>query len=56
VAGGEVRLRGALLEIDEKTGRALRISRVNEPGPTETARPEPEPKVDLEPSPSPEES
>jgi metallophosphoesterase (TIGR00282 family) len=56
VAGGEVRLRGALLEIDEKTGRALRISRVNEPGPAETARPEPEPKVDLEPSPSPEET
>jgi 2',3'-cyclic-nucleotide 2'-phosphodiesterase len=56
VAGGEVRLRGALLEIDEKTGRALRISRVNEPGPTEAARPEAEPKIDLEPSPSPEET
>jgi 2',3'-cyclic-nucleotide 2'-phosphodiesterase len=56
VAGGEVRLRGALLEIDEKTGRALRISRFNEPGPTEAARPEAEPKVDLEPSPSPEET
>jgi 2',3'-cyclic-nucleotide 2'-phosphodiesterase len=56
VAGGEVRLRGALLEIDEKTGRALRISRVNEPGPAEKARPEPEPKIDLEPSPPPEET
>jgi metallophosphoesterase (TIGR00282 family) len=32
VAGGEVRLRGALLEIDEKTGRAVRITRIDEPG------------------------
>jgi metallophosphoesterase (TIGR00282 family) len=32
VAGGEVRLRGALLEIDEKTGRAMRITRIDEPG------------------------
>jgi metallophosphoesterase (TIGR00282 family) len=31
VAGGEVRLRGALIEIDEKTGRAVRIARVDEP-------------------------
>jgi metallophosphoesterase (TIGR00282 family) len=30
VATGEVRLRGALVEIDEGTGRALRISRVDE--------------------------
>src|SRR5205807_7654586 len=30
VATGEVRLRGALIEIDETTGRALRISRVDE--------------------------
>src|SRR5437868_12041899 len=30
VAMGEVRLRGALVEIDEGTGRALRISRVDE--------------------------
>jgi len=30
VATGEVRLRGALVEIDETTGRALRISRVDE--------------------------
>ena len=35
VAGGEVRLRGALIEIDESTGRAVRISRVDEPGPSE---------------------
>ncbi len=33
IANGEVRLCGALLEIDEVTGRALRIERVNEPGP-----------------------
>lgn len=32
VAEGEVRLRGALIEIDETTGRALRIARVDEPG------------------------
>ena len=28
---GEVRLRGALIEIDETTGRAVRITRVDEP-------------------------
>lgn len=32
VARGEVRLHGALIEVDEKTGRALRITRVDEPG------------------------
>jgi metallophosphoesterase (TIGR00282 family) len=32
VAQGETRLRGALVEVDEKTGRALRITRVDEPG------------------------
>jgi hypothetical protein len=32
VAGGEVRLRGAVVEIDEATGRALRITRIDEPG------------------------
>ncbi len=31
VADGEVRLRGALIEVDETTGRALRITRVDEP-------------------------
>jgi calcineurin-like phosphoesterase len=30
VATGEVRLRGALVEIDQATGRAVRISRVDE--------------------------
>jgi 2',3'-cyclic-nucleotide 2'-phosphodiesterase len=40
VASGEVRLRGALIEIDETTGRALRIARVDEvsPGPTSPER------------------
>ena len=56
VAGGEVRLHGALIDIDEATGRALRIKRVDEAGPSETAKPEPEPKVDIEPSPSPEQT
>ncbi|MBV9617838.1 MAG: TIGR00282 family metallophosphoesterase, partial [Verrucomicrobia bacterium] len=37
VAAGEVRLHGALIEIDEKTGRTLRITRVDEPGPTQAA-------------------
>src|ERR1700680_1830825 len=32
VAAGEVRLRGALIDIDEKTGRASRIVRVDEAG------------------------
>ncbi|MEP7016371.1 MAG: TIGR00282 family metallophosphoesterase [Verrucomicrobiota bacterium] len=32
VATGEVRLRGALVEVDEKTGRALRIQRLDEAG------------------------
>lgn len=56
VAGGEVRLRGALIEIDETTGRALRITRVDEPGPPKAAAPEPEPKIDLEQTPSPEQT
>jgi metallophosphoesterase (TIGR00282 family) len=43
VAGGEVRLRGALIEIDETTGRAVRITRVDEPGPAD-----PEPKLGIE--------
>src|SRR5204863_5209801 len=37
VADGEVRLRGALVEIDETNGRALRITRVDEPGPSAEA-------------------
>jgi metallophosphoesterase (TIGR00282 family) len=55
VASGEVRLHGALIEIDEKTGRALRITRVNEPGPAQ-ATSEPEPKIDIEHSPTPEQT
>src|SRR4029077_5015575 len=55
VAAGEVRLHGALLEIDEKTGRAVRITRVDEPGPSQASS-EPEPKVDIEHSSSPEQT
>ena len=55
VAAGEVRLHGALVEIDEKTGRALRISRVDEPGPAQPSS-EPEGKVDNEQSPNPEQT
>ncbi|HET9417916.1 MAG TPA: TIGR00282 family metallophosphoesterase [Chthoniobacterales bacterium] len=41
VATGEVRLRGALIDIDESSGRALRITRVDEAAPlTEAIRPE----------------
>jgi len=54
VAGGEVRLRGALIEIDESTGRAARITRVDEPG--VSAPSEAEPKVDVEQAPSPEQT
>ena len=56
VAAGKVRLRGALIEIDETTGRALRITRVDEPGPSEPTLPEAEPKVDIEQAPSPEQT
>jgi 2',3'-cyclic-nucleotide 2'-phosphodiesterase len=56
VAGGEVRLRGALIVIDESTGRALSIRRVDEPGPSKIASPEAEPKIDLEQTPSPEQT
>src|ERR1700692_1715467 len=51
VATGEVRLRGALIEIDETTGRALRIMRLDEPGPREAAASEPEPRIDIEQAP-----
>jgi metallophosphoesterase (TIGR00282 family) len=34
VAAGEVRLRGALIDIDQTSGRALRIQRVDEAAPT----------------------
>src|SRR5438094_5934064 len=56
VAAGEVRLRGAMIEIDEITGRALRITRVDEAGLSESAAPEPEPKIDVEQAPSPEQT
>jgi 2',3'-cyclic-nucleotide 2'-phosphodiesterase len=56
VAGGEVRLHGALIEIDEGTGRAARITRVDEPGPSEAASSEPEPKIDIEQAPTPEQT
>ena len=55
VAKGEVRLRGALIEIDETSGRALRIRRVDEPGPSQVPSPEPEAKIDIESSASPPE-
>src|SRR4051794_1255514 len=47
VAGGEVRLQGAVVTVDEKTGRAVKIVRVNEPVPL-TAAPESEGKGDAE--------
>jgi hypothetical protein len=56
VAGGEVRLRGALVEIDKTTGRAVRITRIDESGPGQPGTPEPEPKVDTEQSHSPEQT
>src|SRR6266568_3600315 len=56
VAGGEVRLRGALIDIDETTGRAVRITRVDERGPSSPATLEPEPKIDTEQAPSPEQT
>ena len=56
VAGGEVRLHGALIEIDEATGRALRITRIDEPGLSESSATEPEPKTDMEQTPSPEQT
>jgi metallophosphoesterase (TIGR00282 family) len=56
VAGGEVRLRGAVVQIDEKTGRAARIQRVDEAGPTQTAPPEAEAKIDIDPAATAEEA
>jgi metallophosphoesterase (TIGR00282 family) len=56
VATGEVRLRGALIEIDEATGRALRIMRLDEPGPREATASEAEPPIDIEQTPSPEQT
>src|SRR6266576_4856200 len=56
VAGGDVRLHGALIEIDETTGRAMRITRVDEPGPGEPAAAEPESKIHIEQAHSPEQT
>jgi metallophosphoesterase (TIGR00282 family) len=56
VAGGEVRLRGVLIEIDETTGRAVRIRRVNEHGLGGPAAGEPEPKIHVEQPHSPEQT
>jgi len=48
VARGEIRLRGALVKIDETTGRASSIMRIDESGPSLSAPSEAEPKVDSE--------
>src|SRR5437764_6583454 len=56
VAGGEVRLHGALIVIDESTGRAVRITRFDEPGPGPSVSPEVEPKIDIEQASSPEQT
>jgi metallophosphoesterase (TIGR00282 family) len=56
VAGGEVRLHGALIEIDESTGRAVRITRIDEQGPGASGSPEAEPKTDIEQASSPEQT
>src|SRR5207244_3069426 len=56
VAGADVRLHGALIEIDETTGRAMRIMRVDEPGPGEPAAAEPESKIHIEQAHSPEQT
>jgi len=56
VAAGEVRLRGALIKIDESTGRAWRILRVDAAGPAQTLAPGPEPKIDIEQPSSPEQT
>jgi metallophosphoesterase (TIGR00282 family) len=56
VASGEVRLRGALVKIDETTGHAVGITRVDEPGPSGSVPPEPGPKGDIEKAPSSEQT
>src|SRR5262249_40474243 len=55
VAAGELRLLAAIVQIYEKNGRAIRITRVDEAGPTEAAS-EPEPRIDSEQSPVPEQT
>jgi 2',3'-cyclic-nucleotide 2'-phosphodiesterase len=56
VAAGEVRLRGALIEIDESSGRALRITRVDEAGPTQTVLSKSGAAIDVEQTPSSEQT
>src|SRR5512133_1390564 len=56
VASGEVRLRGALVKIDETNGRAVGITRVDEPGPSASVPSDPQPKIDIENAPSPEQT
>src|SRR6478736_9897093 len=56
VASGEVRLRGALVQIDETTGRAVGILRVDEPAPHASVASEPEPKTNIENSSSSEQT
>src|SRR6266576_5043248 len=56
VATGEVRLRGAVIDIDESTGRAVRIIRVDESAPGKHAAAEPESKIDIEQAHSPEQT
>ena len=55
VATGEVRLHGALVEIDERSGRALKITRIDEPGPMQ-GNAEPEPRIDIEQGPTAEQT
>ena len=55
VASGEVRLRGALIDIDESNGRALRISRVDEATPGQPTE-ESEPKIDIDQAPTPDQT
>jgi metallophosphoesterase (TIGR00282 family) len=56
VAAGEVRLHGALIDIDAKTGQASRIVRVDEAGPSQTVLSKAEPAIDVEQMPSPEQA
>jgi metallophosphoesterase (TIGR00282 family) len=53
IASGEVRLRGAVIDIDESSGRARQITRLDEAGPAiETVKPEA--KIDIEQVPMPQ--
>ena len=55
VASGEVRLRGAVIDIDESTGHAVSIKRFDEPGPVQAVPVEPVRKSEPESSVSGEE-